>query len=51
VEQNFRFAQALGDTAIVMDDGRIVHRDGMGALARDAAMQARLLGLSLERRG
>jgi branched-chain amino acid transport system ATP-binding protein len=51
VEQNFRFAEALGDWAVVMDDGRIVHRDGMGALARDAAMQARLLGLSLERRG
>src|SRR5262249_57710423 len=24
VEQNFRFAQALGDFAVVMDDGRIV---------------------------
>ena len=31
VEQNFRFAQALGDTVAVMDDGRIVHR---GAMAR-----------------
>ncbi len=48
VEQNFRFAQALGDWAVVMDDGRIVHRDGMAALAQDTATQTRLLGLSLE---
>ena len=33
VEQNFRFAAALGDFAVVMDDGRIVHRDSMAALA------------------
>ena len=33
VEQNFRFAEALGDFAVVMDDGRIVHRDSMAALA------------------
>jgi branched-chain amino acid transport system ATP-binding protein len=51
VEQNFRFAAALGDFAVVMDDGRIVHRDSMAALARDAAMQTRLLGLSLEAQG
>jgi len=36
---------------VVMDDGRIVHRDSMGALARDGAMQTRLLGLSLEAHG
>jgi branched-chain amino acid transport system ATP-binding protein len=48
VEQNFRFAEALGDFAVVMDDGRIVHSDGMAALARDSATQTRLLGLSLE---
>ena len=51
VEQNFRFAEALGDFAVVMDDGRIVHRDSMAALARDAATQTRLLGLSLEAHG
>ena len=51
VEQNFRFAEALGDFAVVMDDGRIVHRDSMGALARDTATQTRLLGLSLEAHG
>ncbi|HEU0158716.1 MAG TPA: ABC transporter ATP-binding protein [Hyphomicrobiaceae bacterium] len=48
VEQNFRFAEALGDWAVVMDDGRIVHRAGMADLARDGATQRRLLGLSLE---
>ncbi len=32
VEQNFRFAAALGDTVAVMDDGRIVHRGSMAAL-------------------
>jgi len=48
VEQNFRFAEAVGDWALVMDDGRIVHRAGMADLARDAATQRRLLGLSLE---
>jgi branched-chain amino acid transport system ATP-binding protein len=51
VEQNFRFAEALGEFAVVMDGGRIVHRDSMAALARDTATQARLLGLSLEAHG
>ena len=51
MEQNFRFAEALGDFVVVMDDGRIVHRDGMAALARDTATQTRLLGLSLEAHG
>ena len=40
-----------GDFAVVMDDGRIVHRDSMGSLARDTATQTRLLGLSLEAHG
>lgn len=48
VEQNFAVARALGDTVAVMDDGRIVYRGAMEALATDAALQARLLGLSLE---
>jgi len=50
VEQNFRFAEALGDWAVVMDDGRIVHRASMAELAGDLATQRRLLGLSLEAR-
>jgi branched-chain amino acid transport system ATP-binding protein len=48
VEQNFRAAQELGDTVLVMDNGRIVHRGEMAALASDTALQERLLGLSLE---
>jgi branched-chain amino acid transport system ATP-binding protein len=51
VEQNFRFAEALGDHALVMDDGRIVHRETMAELAADTATQTRLLGLSLEAHG
>ena len=47
VEQNFAMAKALGDTVAVMDDGRIVHRGSMAALAADDALQHRLLGLSL----
>lgn len=48
VEQNFRFAASLGDHVAVMDDGRIVHRGAMADLARDEALQQRLLGLSLD---
>jgi branched-chain amino acid transport system ATP-binding protein len=48
VEQNFSFAKALGDTVSVMDDGRIVHAGAMAALAADAALQERLIGLSME---
>jgi branched-chain amino acid transport system ATP-binding protein len=47
VEQNFHFARQLGDQAVVMDDGRIVHRGSMQALAEDLPLQQRLLGLSL----
>ncbi len=39
--------QALGDRVVVMDDGRVVHRGAMRELADDAALQRRLLGLSL----
>jgi branched-chain amino acid transport system ATP-binding protein len=51
VEQNFRFAQMLGQWALVMDDGRIVHRGTMADLVADTATQERLLGLSLEAHG
>ncbi|MEQ8397616.1 ABC transporter ATP-binding protein [Thalassobaculum sp.] len=47
VEQNFRMAQALGDSVAVMDDGRVIHSGRMSDLAADPALQARLLGLSL----
>jgi branched-chain amino acid transport system ATP-binding protein len=48
VEQNFNFARQLGDRVAVMDDGRVVHTGPMAELAEDQAMQARLLGLSLD---
>ena len=48
VEQNFHFAKSLGSTVAVIDDGRIVHRGSMRELAEDAALQTRLLSLSLE---
>ncbi len=47
VEQNFHVAKALGDTAVVMDDGRTVHRGAMRELVDDEELQQRLLGLSL----
>ena len=47
VEQNVAVARALGDGVAVMDDGRVVHRGSMAALADDEALQQRLLGLSL----
>jgi branched-chain amino acid transport system ATP-binding protein len=48
VEQNFAMAREVGDTVAVMDDGRIVHTGTMAALAADAELQQRLMGLSLE---
>jgi branched-chain amino acid transport system ATP-binding protein len=48
VEQNFHFARALGDTVAVIDDGRIVHRGKMAALAADEALQNQFLSLSME---
>lgn len=48
VEQNFSVAKALGDTAAVMEDGRIVWAGEMAALAGDASLQEKLMGLSLE---
>ncbi len=48
VEQNFSVARALGDSACVMDDGRIVWSGEMRELATDASLQERLMGLSME---
>jgi len=48
VEQNFHFARALGRGVAVIEDGRIVHKGDMAALAGDEALQTRLLSLSLE---
>ena len=46
VEQNIRFAQKLGDTVAVMDNGKVVHAGSMQALSDDAALQKSLLGLA-----
>lgn len=48
VEQNFAVAKALGDSCAVMDDGRIVWTGAMSELAQNAALQERLMGLSME---
>lgn len=48
VEQNFRFAAALGDAVAVVDDGRVVHAGSMADLVEDSGLQERLLGLSLD---
>jgi len=48
VEQNFAVAKALGDTAAVMDDGRVIWTGEMAELANDADLQERLMGLSME---
>jgi branched-chain amino acid transport system ATP-binding protein len=47
VEQNIHFAQALGDSVAVMDNGRVIHAGSMAALSADPALQKSLLGLSL----
>ena len=47
VEQNFNFAQRLGDSVAVMDNGRVVHAGLMKDLAADPLLQQSLLGLAL----
>lgn len=48
VEQNFAVAKALGDSVVVMDDGVVTWTGAMAELAADAALQDRLMGLSME---
>ena len=48
VEQNFAVARALGDMAAVMENGGVAWSGTMADLAGDAALQARLMGLSME---
>ena len=47
VEQNIHFAQRLGDSVAVMDDGRVVHAGSMAEFSSDPALQQSLLGLAL----
>jgi branched-chain amino acid transport system ATP-binding protein len=44
VEQNLAVAQALGDDAVILDDGRVVFAGPMAAVADDEALQTRYLG-------
>ncbi|WP_417250666.1 ABC transporter ATP-binding protein [Celeribacter sp.] len=48
VEQNFSVAKALGDTAAVMDDGRVIWNGAMSELAENKDLQERLMGLTME---
>lgn len=48
VEQNFSVARALGDSAAVMDDGRVIWSGEMSELAGNKDLQERLMGLSME---
>ena len=48
VEQNFSVAKALGDNALVMDDGKIIWSGAMAELAQNQDLQERLMGLSME---
>lgn len=48
VEQNFSVAKALGDTAAVMEDGRVIWTGEMAELANNKDLQERLMGLSME---
>lgn len=48
VEQNFSVAKALGDTAAVMDEGRVIWSGDMAELATNNDLQERLMGLSME---
>ncbi len=48
VEQNFSVAKALGDSANVMEDGRMSWSGTMAQLAADLELQERLMGLSME---
>ena len=44
VEQNLAVARALGDDAVLLDDGRVVFAGPMARVAADEALQARYLG-------
>ncbi|SLN16691.1 High-affinity branched-chain amino acid transport ATP-binding protein LivF [Pseudoruegeria aquimaris] len=48
VEQNFLVAKALGDSAVVMDDGRVIWTGAMAELASNKDLQENLMGLSME---
>jgi len=49
VEQNLAVAQAPGDDAVIVDDGRVVFSGSMAEIAADEALQARYLGAGAHR--
>ncbi|MBP2019280.1 branched-chain amino acid transport system ATP-binding protein [Symbiobacterium terraclitae] len=46
VEQNFGLAAAVGDHAVVLDDGRTVYQGSMAEILGDAALRRRYLGVA-----
>lgn len=48
VEQNFAVAKALGDSAAVMDDGKVIWTGSMDELDKNKDLQEKLMGLSME---
>ncbi|WP_181892925.1 ABC transporter ATP-binding protein [Falsiruegeria mediterranea] len=48
VEQNFSVARALGNSAVVMDDGSVIWTGAMAELAENKDLQENLMGLSME---
>lgn len=50
VEQNVAFANRLGDTVAVLDDGQVAFAGAMRDFLQNEELQHGLLGLSLERR-
>lgn len=48
VEQNFSVAKVLGDSCVVMDDGRVSWTGAMAELSNSAELQEQLMGLSME---
>jgi branched-chain amino acid transport system ATP-binding protein len=44
-EQNLRFARAVGDSAAIIEGGRVRWRGALHALLRDEATQARYLSV------
>jgi branched-chain amino acid transport system ATP-binding protein len=49
VEQNLAMARALGDDAVIVDNGQVVFAGSMDAVAHDEALQTRYLGIGKNR--
>jgi branched-chain amino acid transport system ATP-binding protein len=49
VEQNLAMARALGDDAVILDDGQVVFMGSMDAIGQDEALQTLYLGVGKKR--